>query len=440
MTSTNQTKQEISLKTFVRRVVTVLVCAPLGIVVTANVEKLAQDRKWDTFLTTWWPTMLDLSPLLEQRWFWFVFGILAATAALLWADKLIRREPNPIDTDLEFFATIDDLRTKHPLPEIFKPGNEIHAYFLSGEGVFGENRKYMKCVKRLILPSPDAPSLDRFITRPGSADFRTQISRSRDMARENDSKSVRLYKDFTGASLLFCNPDKQDGWVQVGIVIPETEPAERQHYRLYKAKQEKAFLSLYKTFDRLWDTSCQSTEEEDMQEAFDRETRVTRPILEIKIANVLSGEEIIFEGQDGAIQTCYLEIHNTSSEVDAEDVEVKVETYDQIPDLLQPRVQTQLLARANVSLMFENGGYARTISRNERKNVRFVMYQKNPPKRWIQIGEYTANTFDRRNKIVSETYEPHRLDLTIRAKNIRPIQKSFVVQAENDLLTVRMLE
>jgi len=38
------------------------------------------------------------------------------------------------DDGLDFFATIDDLRSRHPLQETFKVGNEIHACFLSGEG------------------------------------------------------------------------------------------------------------------------------------------------------------------------------------------------------------------------------------------------------------------------------------------------------------------
>lgn len=403
----------------------------LGIIVTANVEKLAQDRKWDTFLTTWWPTMLDLSPLLEQRWFWFVFGVLAATVALLWADKWIRGEP----ISLEFFPTIDELRAKHPLPEMFTPGNEIHAYFLTGEGVFAEHSAYMQCIKRLILPMPER-NRERLKSISGTIDYPSQIRTYMEMAVEHQRKA-RYYNDFLGMSLLFCNPDRQDGWVQIGPILPNTESAERPHFRFSRKANEKAFLSLFNTFGRIWD---ESSEQESIVDESPVQPMAASPILEIKIANVLNGEAIVYEGQDGAIQACYLEIHNASPEIDAEDVEVKLETYDRIPDLLHPKVETDLLTRSNVSLMFENGGYARTISRNDRKYVRFVTYQKHPPKRWIQIGEYTENTFDHRNKIVSETYEPHRFDLTIRAKNIKPIQKSFVVQAKNDLLTVRMLE
>jgi hypothetical protein len=152
---------------------------------------------------------------------------------------------------LEFFATTDELRKRHPLPETFAPGNEIHAYFLSGEGVFAEHSEYMKRVKRLILPLPDEKKLERLRAISPAVDFRSQINWYRRMALDHDSKCVRLYGEFTGISLLFCNPERGDGWVQVGIILPESEAAERQHYRLAKVSDERAFLSLYKTFNEL---------------------------------------------------------------------------------------------------------------------------------------------------------------------------------------------
>ena len=62
---------------------------------------------------------------LESIWLWLVFGILIATAILLWVDKLMRGqridEAMPVgemsNIGLEFFSTIDELRAKHPLPE-----------------------------------------------------------------------------------------------------------------------------------------------------------------------------------------------------------------------------------------------------------------------------------------------------------------------------------
>ena len=184
---------------------------------------------------------------------------------------------------IEFFATIDDLRAKHPLPESFKPGNEIHAYFLSGEGVFAEYTDYIKCVKRLILPKPDASYLAILQTLPNSyADFKSQILETRALALKNNIP-VRLFDDFTGVSILFCNPDRPDGWVQLGLIIPCSESRNRPHVRIYKAAHERAVLDLYETFNQLWENSSKNTDEEDMQEGFDGVTTGNRHILQVPI-------------------------------------------------------------------------------------------------------------------------------------------------------------
>lgn len=167
-----------------------------------------------------------------------------------------------IPPSIEFFPTIDDLRAAHPLPKTFSRENEIHAYFLSGEGVFTEHTDYIKCVKRLILPNPYGANIERLKPIAPSVNYETQILTCRQMALDHDPKSVRLYKDFLGMSLLFCNPNKQEGWVQIGPILPYTEPRERPHFRLYRANNEGVFLSLYGTFDKLWNDSYEETYED----------------------------------------------------------------------------------------------------------------------------------------------------------------------------------
>lgn len=158
-------------------------------------------------------------------------------------------------THVEFFSTIDELRARYPLSETFKPGNDIHAYFLSGEGVFAEHNDYIKRVKRLILPRPDAANIATLQTLSNSyVDFRTQINKTLALAEKNNIPA-RLFQDFTGVSLLFCNPDGADGWIHVGVIIPGSESAQRQHYRIERSRHEQAFLSLYKTFNTLWEAS-----------------------------------------------------------------------------------------------------------------------------------------------------------------------------------------
>lgn len=170
---------------------------------------------------------------------------------------------------IEFFATIDELRSRHPLPETFKPKNEIHAYFLSGEGVFAESSEYIKCIKRLILPLPNDTNIAALRRINGAINYESQIMTYANNVREHDKNSVRFYADFLGASFLFCNPLRQDAWVQIGIILPGTESRERPHFRVYRSHNENAFLSIYGTFNRLWDASSRQTAEEDMQEGFD---------------------------------------------------------------------------------------------------------------------------------------------------------------------------
>lgn len=79
--------KDIPWKVIVRWSATTILGAPIGIVIAANVEKLAQDRKWDIILTNMWPTVVDLSKLLESGWFWFAFGALVATSILLWGER-----------------------------------------------------------------------------------------------------------------------------------------------------------------------------------------------------------------------------------------------------------------------------------------------------------------------------------------------------------------
>jgi hypothetical protein len=167
-----------------------------------------------------------------------------------------------LSSGIEFFPTIDDLRSHHPLPETFRPGNEIHAYFLSGEGVFSEHSDYIKYVKRLILPDPSSENVAAIQAfSNGSNDYKHQILKYRGLAK-NYHIPVRLFRTFSGTSLLFCNPEQQNGWVHLGPIVPGAEPYDRHHYRLYRAIREKAFLALYKTFNTLWEESQELSSDE----------------------------------------------------------------------------------------------------------------------------------------------------------------------------------
>lgn len=70
--------------------------------------------------------------------------------------------------------------------------------------------------------------------------------------------------------------------------------------------------------------------------------------------------------------------------------------------------------------------------------MKFLSFDRQYPRRWIQIGEYEQGPVDLHGKIV-QIYTPHRLALTVRAANASPVTVNFLVQADNEMLRVQML-
>lgn len=62
---------------------------------------------------------------------------------------------------IEFFPTYSELGKAYPRPDyIFRAGNELHGYFMSGEGLISwEGNKNVRFFKRIILPHPSGSYL-----------------------------------------------------------------------------------------------------------------------------------------------------------------------------------------------------------------------------------------------------------------------------------------
>jgi hypothetical protein len=161
-------------------------------------------------------------------------------------------------------------------------------------------------------------------------------------------------------------------------------------------------------------------------------------ILKIKYTDEAANRRYMrFEGNRGPC-TWYLEILNESINTDAQEVEIKVESCDQIPDLLSPHARTAAFTHIGIPLTFERGGQTRTIRRQDSEWVKFLSFDRQIPRRWIQIGEYGEGRLDLHGKIVS-VYTPHRIEVTVRAANASPVTAHYVVKAENEMLQVQKL-
>jgi hypothetical protein len=168
----------------------------------------------------------------------------------------------PSNKSVEFFGTYAELERKYPRSEILKSDNELHGYFLSGEGLMGWNlEENIKRFRRIILPQPTGSYLHTLQTLCVGQPFMNPYLRGPDQiktttaAAQRNSIPLRWFDDYFSINVLICNPDGDDGWVHISMAMPLLEP-ERQHtYRLEKKNHPSEFKAIYEAYERLWTQS-----------------------------------------------------------------------------------------------------------------------------------------------------------------------------------------
>ncbi|SRR6266478_5982059 len=76
-------------RTVVRWIFTGLTALLVGIIVEENIRYVAQERHWNEFLSHGLEAMPDLAPLLETRWFWWLFGASLGASAYAWIIRFL---------------------------------------------------------------------------------------------------------------------------------------------------------------------------------------------------------------------------------------------------------------------------------------------------------------------------------------------------------------
>ncbi len=169
------------------------------------------------------------------------------------------RKPTQHGETVELFQSYSELEKWHPRTEILKPENELHGYFLSGEGLLSWNAdENIRRFRRIILPKPNAPylailqticsnnqTINPYLRAPD------QIKTTRDIAKRNDVP-IKWFDDYIGINILICNPERQDGWIHISIAPPFLEAEHQQTYRLEKRLHATAFSSIVTMYERLW--------------------------------------------------------------------------------------------------------------------------------------------------------------------------------------------
>lgn len=167
---------------------------------------------------------------------------------------------------VEFFKDRDALHNRFPISKIFSDNNnELHGYFLRGEGLFSDSGNIKK-MERIILPNPDGEYLKYFQSIDSNSYFTleqiittTKLVQEHNKSVEADKRAgdkkkveIKWFHDYIGYGILFCNPRSDNGWVHIEFSLPGYEAKNKPAIRIEKALQKEAFEKLYKSFEFMW--------------------------------------------------------------------------------------------------------------------------------------------------------------------------------------------
>lgn len=143
-----------------------------------------------------------------------------------------------------------------PLSEIFKVGNDIHALFLTGEGIFTRHPDYVRHIKRLILPERSAQFFGLVEESRKKAGIilncGEQVAHSIRTALEK-GVGVRCLPDHIGVSLIVCDPEKPNAWMHIGFSTPFIDADNQPILRIKKEDSPELFSIFYQAYNRMWE-------------------------------------------------------------------------------------------------------------------------------------------------------------------------------------------
>ena len=199
-------------------------------------------------------------------------AILAAWARWPWLGQMVIRSPfyraagtaseknrdgrdaTRESTMVELFTGRTALEEAYPILEQVRRATSIDGLWLAGRAILNiDDNNIVRTARRVILPDPKSPILDELQNWSDDI-YRTlgnAIYESTERARKLGVQ-VRWLMQFPGFTLFLGNPDDDDGWAQLELLLPFTEPGRRPILRIERAHQPMLFERLTKAFDALW--------------------------------------------------------------------------------------------------------------------------------------------------------------------------------------------
>ncbi|MFQ5670479.1 MAG: hypothetical protein ACE5HD_08185 [Acidobacteriota bacterium] len=211
----------------------------------------------------------------DLQWPFKILSGLIAVAVVLWIGIGIAhiRKRKRIKS-LEFYQDRSEMNSSR----LGALGDQLGSVNVEALGVFpagqflgqlSENQ--LRKLRHLILPNPDTTATDKELEEHFKHTFSgidVSVAHFRETIRKNSKKAksvgVRVYfhpdmAALSSISLLIVDPEEDDGWARIEIVLPFTEPASRPSVVIAKKSYGKAFRNLEALFNKLKEQSKEFT-------------------------------------------------------------------------------------------------------------------------------------------------------------------------------------
>jgi hypothetical protein len=160
---------------------------------------------------------------------------------------------------IEYLKNQAERERKYP-PEItFTASNQVEVSWLSGSGVHEKRVAHLTegGIRTLILPDPNSNSVSAlqssFGERKGGFKFDEFINMTTKLAQDSTHHHIDIlwYKEFTGMALTIVNADSPDGWMNIELIHPFMEPADRPTIHITKRNHLGEFNKWIKAYKEM---------------------------------------------------------------------------------------------------------------------------------------------------------------------------------------------
>lgn len=163
-----------------------------------------------------------------------------------------------VRTGIQVFNNrVDMLEAGWGLDSELKKVTSCWVVMVAGTHFIDMDQTYMNRIHRVLLMSPESPSISAVAKVSGYAEreLDSLVTRATEIAKERCAK-VQWY-DSPPFSAVFGDPEDDKAWVRVRVFLPYVTPGSFPHLVVSKAENPELFNTLKNVFEGLWTQKLQ---------------------------------------------------------------------------------------------------------------------------------------------------------------------------------------